>query len=182
MSKVGLQLDGLNLDIAPDGHFVAAGRSSVVSLRPGQAFATFPNSADLTELRLAGDQVVAADKEGRTILLGADGTRTALGPATSDPSGLAADAGGAAWIANGCVYYASFVPVGATVPASCPTTEVNLYAIGGSTLRGRTVRAPVICVSAPDGMCRGTVIGLLGGKIVGTASSRSRSARRGTCR
>ena len=169
-ASVGLDAAGLNLDLSADGHFIAAGSSAAISLRPGQAFTKLPNSADLSELRLAGDRVVAADIDGRTILLGADGTRTALGPPTSVPSGLAADASGVAWIANGCLYYTSFVPLGATVPANCPTTEVNLYAIGVSHLKGRTVRAPVICVNAPDGTCRGTVIGRFGGKVVGTGS------------
>lgn len=128
---------------------------------------TLPGTKGLDWPRFAGDAVVALD-EGRPVLVSGDGSRTALGEPSDILDDLVADARGAAWIANGCVRYAELaVPVPAQPDDPCPSTEIGLYAIADARLKGRRVHAPVKCVTAPGGSCRGTLIARRGGRIVG---------------
>ena len=70
---------------------------------------------------------------------------------------FAADEGGAAWLANGCVRYA---PLDGSAPAAtpdpCPAVEL-LVEEHEQVMRGRTVRIHVTCVAAPR-RCRGTAL------------------------
>lgn len=169
--RVAVPLSGeqseLGVDLAADGRIVASTRAGLAKARPGEAPRTLPGSNGLTAPRLAGDAVAAVDHD-RAVVLGADGSRKVLGPPSGVFTDLAADARGVAWLANGCVRYAALAP---PVPAPqaddpCPSTEIGLYYIASSPLRGRHVRVPVRCVTAPTATCRGTVLGKLGRRVV----------------
>jgi hypothetical protein len=95
------------------------------------------------------------------VLLRSDGSRRVLGGPTRFVAHLAADAHGVAWLANGCVRYAPIDGSPApTAPSGdpCPRTEISLYTIDSTRLRGRTVRVRVTCIAAPAGTCRGTLL------------------------
>jgi hypothetical protein len=123
---------------------------------------TLPGTKGLEWPRFAGDSVVALD-DGRPVLVGDDGSRTPLGEPSDILDDFVADARGAAWIANGCVRHTA--PLHSDGP--CPSTEIGLYGIADARLRGRRVHAPVKCVTAPGGRCRGTLLARRGGRIVG---------------
>ena len=122
---------------------------------------TVPGSRDLSQARFAGAALTAFDDSGQPLQVGVDGARTALGPPSRVLTSFAGDSQGFAWVANGCVRYAG-LPVTASAPQAddpCPATEISLYCIAHAKLRGRTIRVPVQCVTAPTGVCRGTVLG-----------------------
>jgi len=150
-----------NVDLAADGRMVVYTRNGISVASPGAAPQTVPGSRDLSPASFAGAGIAAFDDGGRPVLVGFDGARTALGPPSRVLTGFAGDPQGFAWVANGCVRHAA-LPVTASDPQAhdpCPTTEIGLYLITKSKLRGRTVRVPVRCVTAPTGVCRGTVLG-----------------------
>jgi hypothetical protein len=49
----------------------------------------------------------------------------------------------------------------------CPTTEIGFYTDNNPRLRGRTIRVPVLCITAPGDVCRGTVLIRRRGRTVG---------------
>jgi hypothetical protein len=158
---LGRPTDRIDVDLAPDGRIaVSAGRGISVA-SPGAAPRTAPGSRDLSRAYFAGAAMTAFDDGGHPLMVGLDGARTALGPPSRVVTAFAADPHGFAWVANGCLRHAA-LPVTPSAPQAndpCPTTEIGLYLIAKSKLRGRTVRVPVQCVTAPTGVCRGTVVG-----------------------
>jgi hypothetical protein len=154
-----LETPGTELDLAPDGRVVAEG---VGLLTPGQPKTELP--VELFSPRFAGTAVAGLERVDsgavRPVVLDP-------GAATPRPIGLPsfqlprvdADAGGLAWIAHDCVWFA---PVGATAPAApragpCPRAEAEVTSIE-TTLRGRRIRMQAVCASAPAAGCRGTVV------------------------
>jgi hypothetical protein len=156
------------LDLRADGQLVAQTRAGLVTTRPGEAAVTLPGSTGLTWPRFAGAGIAALD-DGRPVVLGGDGSRRALGEPSAVLSDLIADDRGVAWLANGCIRYAALAGPEAAPPADdpCPATEIGLYLIADSRLRGRRVRAPVRCVTAPGDACRGTLLAWRGERLVG---------------
>jgi hypothetical protein len=152
-------------DLASDGRIVAMSRTGLATVRPGEPPSVLPDSRELSWPHLSGG-AIAAVHDGAPVLVATDGSRTGLGAPTRVLSDFTADAGGVAWIANGCVRYAG-LPAPAAPGVGCPSTEISLYYIADSRLRGRIVRTPVNCVAAPDGVCRGTVLAKRGGRVVG---------------
>jgi hypothetical protein len=112
--------------------------------------------------RFAGDRVVALEPGRfgtlRPVLL-ADGAPVPLGLPSTDVGDLAADAAGAAWIANGCVLYAPLAGPAPVEPpeGACPRAEV-LVEEDDQILRGRRLRFTAACVAAPATGCRGSVL------------------------
>ena len=150
-----------HVDLSADGRMFVSMPDGIAMAAPGAAVQTVPRSRDLSPASFAGTGIAAFDSSGRPVLVGVDGARTALGPPSRVLTAYAGDAHGFAWVANGCVRHAA-LPVTAPAPPRhdpCPTTEIGLYLITKSKLRGRTVRVPVRCVTAPTGVCRGTVLG-----------------------
>jgi len=160
--------DHESLDVRADGRLVAQSETGLVATGPGEAPRALPGSRKLTTPLFAGAAVAALD-EGRPVLLGDDGSRQALGEPSSVLADFAGDDRGVAWLANGCVRYAALRLPAPAPPAGdpCPATEVGLYAIADSRLRGRRARTPVRCVTAPGDACRGTVLARRGGRLVG---------------
>ena len=156
-----------SVDLAADGRVVLTTDSGLVTARPGEAPRLLPGSEKLSAARFAGT-AIAAIEDGRPVVLGADGSRHVFGPKSRVFTDLAADASGVTWLANGCVRYVALDAGVAAAPADdpCPSTEIGLYGIASSPLRGRQVRVPVRCVTAPTGTCRGTVLGKLGRNVV----------------
>jgi hypothetical protein len=153
---------GLGVDLAADGRLVVATGAGLATARPGEAPQAVAGTKGLTSPRFAGGAIVAFE-EGRPVVL--DGARRVVGPPSRVPTDLAADASGVAWLSNGCVRHEAF----AGAPAAddpCPSTEIGLYLIASSPLRGRHVRVPVRCVTAATATCRGTVLGKVGRKVV----------------
>jgi hypothetical protein len=151
----------LDVDLAADGRVVVSARDGIIVSSPGAAPRTVPGSRDLSRASFAGAAIAAFDDGGHPVLVGLDGGRTALGPPSRVLTAFAGDRQGFAWVANGCIRHAA-LPVTASAHEAhdpCPTTEIGLYLIASSKLRGRTVRVPVRCVTAPTGTCRGTVLG-----------------------
>jgi hypothetical protein len=151
----------VNVDLAADGHVVVSARNGISVASPGAAPQMVPGSRDLSRASFAGAAIAAFDGGGHPVLVGLDGARTALGRPSRVLTGVAGDPQGFAWVANGCIRYAA-LPLTASAPHAhdpCPTTEIGLHLIASSKLRGRTVRVPVHCVTAPTGVCRGTVLG-----------------------
>jgi hypothetical protein len=161
--RVG-QTSGTELDVTADGRLVTETKRGLVTLGLGAAPRTLPGTRGLTTPRFAGSAVAAVDENGtgtHPVLLGADGSRQVLGGPTGVVDDLAADAQGIAWLANGCVRYAPIAGAPAPAPPSgdpCPTTEIGLYTIDVSRLRGRTVRVRVTCIATPTDACRGTLL------------------------
>jgi hypothetical protein len=149
----------LDVDLAADGRMVVSTRDGITVAAPGTAPQAVPGSRRLSRATFAGD-AIAAFAAGQPMLVGLDGARTVLGPPSRVLTAFAGDRQGYAWVTNGCVRYAA-LPLTPTAPQAddpCPTTEIGLYAIASSKLRGRTVRVPVRCVAAATGVCRGTVL------------------------
>ena len=159
------------VDVAADGRVVVAGRDGLVTDR------SLPDTKGLKSPRFAGDTIVAVDRTGRPVVLLPDGSRQSLEPPTRIFTSLAADASGFAWLANGCVRYAPFAGASAQADDPCPSTEIGLYAIADAWLRGRRIRVPVICVTAPSGICRGTVLGRFDGQVVARGRFAVRAGR-----
>jgi hypothetical protein len=158
---LGKPTERLDLDLAADGRVLVSARAGISVASPGAALQTVPGSRGLSRASFVGAAMAAFYDSGHPVLVGLDGTRTALGPPSRVLTAFAGDPHGFAWVANGCIRYAAF-PVTASAPQAhdpCPTTEIGLYLIADSKLRGRTVRVPVRCVTAPTGVCRGTVLG-----------------------
>ncbi|MDA0180697.1 hypothetical protein OJ997_10370 [Solirubrobacter phytolaccae] len=164
--QVAIPLDSdweLDADLAPDGRVLVSTGAGVTLAAPGVAPQLIPNSRGLTRARFAGNAITAIEGNPvrQPVLLGADGARTPLGLPTRILPGFAADPAGFAWIANGCIRSAA-IPLTPAAPGGknpCPTTEAWLYGIPGpSKLRGRTIQAPVGCVTAPRDVCRGTLV------------------------
>ena len=159
--RVGSPTERLDVDLAADGRVVVAARDGIAVASPGAAPQTVPGSRDLSRTSFAGAAIAAFDDGGHPVLVGFDGARTALGPPSRVLTAFAGDPQGFAWVANGCIRYAA-LPVTASAPQAgdpCPTTEIGLAYIAHAKLRGRTVRVPVLCVTAANGVCRGTVLG-----------------------
>src|SRR4051812_36115369 len=64
LSRVGLNAQLENLDLAADGRLVAASKPGLTMLRPGAAFQTLPKTAKLISPRFAGTRLVALDARG----------------------------------------------------------------------------------------------------------------------
>ena len=159
--RLGRHSDPVGVDLAGDGRLAISGLDGITVASPGGAPQTVPRSRSLSRPYFAGAAMTALDSAGRPVVVGADGARTAFGPPSQVLTAFAADPQGVAWVANGCLRYAS-LPLTASAPQAddpCPSTEIGLYYIAKSKLRGRTVRVPVRCVTAPAGVCRGTVLG-----------------------
>jgi hypothetical protein len=156
------------VDLTAKGRVVAQTARGLATMSPGVPGRVLPGSKGLTWPRFTGDAIAAVD-EGVPLLLGGDGSRRPLGPPTRVLTDLAADDRGIAWLANGCVRYAAIAGPAPAPPAGdpCPSTEIGLYLIADSRLRGRVVRTPVRCITAPAGVCRGTVLARRGGRLVG---------------
>jgi hypothetical protein len=153
--------DRIDVDLAADGRVALSDGRRISVAGPGAAPRTVPGSRDLTRVSFAGAAMIAFDEGGHPVMVGPAGARTVLGPPSRVLTAFAADAHGFAWVANGCIRHAA-LPVTASAPQAddpCPTTEIGLYLIANSKLRGRTVRVPVRCVTAPGPVCRGTVLG-----------------------
>jgi hypothetical protein len=156
-------LSEFGVDLAADGRMVASLPRGLVTARPGEAPATLAGTKGLIWPQFAGDAIVAMQDARYPVVLRADGSRESFGPPTRLVRSFAADADGVAWLANGCVRYA---PPAAQAADPCPSTEIGFYLIADARLRGRHVRVPVICETAPAGTCRGTVLGRLGRRVV----------------
>lgn len=151
-----------SLGLAPDGRLALGIEKTGVTLAgPGAPPRLLAGTRDLKALHLTGETVAGIfDREGRAVAVPAGGGRVApIGLPTGVFTHAAGDAQGYAWIANGCVWHATIPITPGTAAGPCPTTEIGLAAIDGSRLSGRTVRASVWCVTAPSGVCRGTVLG-----------------------
>src|SRR4051812_46916403 len=101
LSRVGLNPQPENVDIAADGRVAAASQSGLSVLRPGAAVQRLPKTAKFTSPRFAGTRLVALDARGGPVVVGGK----VLGPPSRVVPGMDADAGGVAWVANGCVRY-----------------------------------------------------------------------------
>jgi hypothetical protein len=142
----------LDVDLAADGRVAVSAGDGISVASPGAAPQTVPGSHDLSRAYFAGAAMTAFDDAGHAVLVGVDRARTALAPPSRVLTAAAGDPQGFAWVANGCIRYAA-LPVTPSAPQAddpCPTTEIGLYLIANSKLRGRT---------APAGVCRGTVLG-----------------------
>lgn len=153
---------GLDLSLAPDGRVAVRTRAGVRVGGPGAEPRLLPGTKGLSQVHLAGTTLAAIDAKGRAVALGVGGggAPRALGPPTRVPEAGAGDATGYAFIANGCARVASIPLTSAPVRKSdpCPRTEISLYYIASTTLRGNMIDAPIRCVTAPRGVCRGTAI------------------------
>jgi hypothetical protein len=151
------------LDLAPDGRLVADADGRLLTAAPGVPRSRLPGAAghDLTVPRFAGDRVAALERLAaevtRPVLVGPAGPAV-LGTPSAGREQLAADARGAAWIADGCVLYAPLDGPPPTEPPAgpCPRAQVQLEE-ADQRLRGRRLRIVVTCVAAPPSGCRGTL-------------------------
>jgi hypothetical protein len=152
---------GYDLSLAPDGRVAVKTADGVRVAGPGLAPRLLPDTKGLSQLHLTGDTLAATDAKGRAVAVpvGGGGLKL-LGPPTRVLTSGAGDGNGYAWIANGCARVASIPPATAPTPRGdpCPATEVSLYYIAGTRLRGNIIDGPVRCVAAPRGVCRGTAI------------------------
>ena len=152
---------GTDLSLAPDGRVAVATRAGVIVAGPGAAARLVPGTKGLHRVHLTGQTLSGIDKAGRAVALPVGGGPLApLGLPTYVFVDAAGDASGYAWISNGCAHVATLPVSTAPPPAGdpCPTTEISYAYIASTTLRGRTITVPVGCVTAPDGVCRGTAI------------------------
>jgi hypothetical protein len=162
-----------DVDLAPSGQLVARLADGLSLAGPGEPPRAIAGTHRLRHPRFAGAGLVAVDTArgvDQPVLVAADGTRRPLSVPTGWVADLAADERGVAWIANGCVRYAAVAGPPPAGPASdpCPTTEIGLVLNNESRLRGRAIRVLVRCISAPDGVCRGTVLIRHRGRTVGS--------------
>jgi hypothetical protein len=174
LSSVYADIREDDLDLRPDGRVVAAVDGRLLTVAPGEPRSVLGGDAahPLSAPRFAGDRLVALAGDGfeiqRPVVLdpGAATPRVVGTPSTALEA-LAANEHGLAWLANGCVMFATLdAATPAETPAGpCPRAEVTLEE-GDQVLRGRTVRILVGCVTAPAAGCRGTVQ-LRDGRIVG---------------
>lgn len=172
-----------DVDLAPSGQIVARLARGLSMAGPGVPPHALPVTGRLRHPRFSGAGLVAVDTAGdvdHPVLVAADGSLRPLGAPTGWVADLAADDRGVAWLANGCVRYAAVAAPPPAGPASdpCPTTEIGLVLNNESKLRGRDIRVPVLCISAPDGVCRGTVVIRHRGRIVGSGDFAIPAGRR----
>ena len=154
-------IEGGDLDLAPDGRAVAAVDGTLLTVAPGVAPARRPGGFAAPRFSGAG---LAALQSGRfdtraPVVLDPGAPARALDIASADVEGFDADGAGAAWIANGCVRYA---PRDSGPPAEppagpCPRAEV-VHEEGDQVLRGRRLRVLITCIAAPASGCRGTAL------------------------
>jgi hypothetical protein len=162
----------VDIDLTAGGQIVAELGTKLSIASPAEAPRPIGDSRELDMPRFTGAGIAALQTV-RTVtwpvLLAPDGTRTRLGDPTGFVTDLAADGQGVAWLANGCLRYAAITgtpPLG-PVNDPCPTTEIGLYMNNDPRLRGREIGVPVLCINAPDDVCRGTVLIRHRGRIVG---------------
>jgi hypothetical protein len=158
-------------DLTPDGRLLAVDLGkSVATLTPGTAPAALGDArglatvidSGLPELRLAGTSILGFERNRNTLdLRTPDGARATLGPISLVQPALDADPSGVAWVANGCLRYASLTPtpIPAGAPNPCPSAELALYTIGPeSRLDGNRIQVPARCVASETGRCRGRLL------------------------
>jgi hypothetical protein len=162
----------VDVDLTAGGQIVAELGSKLSIASPTEAPRPILDSHNLDMPRFAGAGIAALETA-RTVtwpvLLAPDKTRTRLGDPTGYITEFAADDHGVAWLANGCLRYAAIAGPPPAAPATdpCPTTEIGLYMNNDPRLRGREIRVPVLCINAPDDVCRGTLLIRHRGRIVG---------------
>jgi hypothetical protein len=154
---------GRDVDLVADGSVVVADAGRLLTAAPGRQQRAVPHAGRLSAPRFAGAAGIAALRDGRfeserpVAVDPAGGAVRPIGARSVALESFAADAGGAAWLANGCVRYAPLD--GSPAPAApdpCPATELFVEE-DEQVLRGRTVRVHVTCVTAPSS-CRGTAL------------------------
>jgi len=152
--------DAEELDLAPDGRVVVDVEGKLVTAAPGQVRTALPGA--FTTPRFAGDRIGALEPTRfdatRPVVLDG-GVPRALGVPSTDLEELTGNAGGFAWIANGCVLYAPVDGAPAAEPPDgpCPRSEV-VFEETDQILHGRRVRIAVTCIAAPAPGCRGSVM------------------------
>jgi hypothetical protein len=154
---------GPDVDLLADGSVVVADAGRLVTAARGQPQRRIPHAGTLSAPRFAGAAGIAALRGGRfdsdrpVVVEPAGGAARPLGGRSVALESFAADAGGAAWLANGCVRYA---PLDGSPPSAapdpCPAAELFLED-HDPVVHGRTVRIRVTCVAAPSS-CRGTAL------------------------
>jgi hypothetical protein len=168
--RVGLP-SGTSMDVAADGRLVTETRNGLLTMRPGAAPQTLPETEGLVRPAFAGTAIAAIDEnntDSHPVLIAGDGSRRVLGGPTGYVTDIAADEHGVAWLANGCVRYAAITGPAPVAPADdpCPSTEIGLYTIDSSRLRNDAVRVRVHCIATPTDACRGTLLLKHGKRVV----------------
>lgn len=153
----------VELALAPDGHVVAESGRGLFTVAPGGAATPLAGSRFMLRPRLAGAAVAALERTRLgavrpAVLDPGSVTSRPLGIQSFDVRDIAANGGGVAWIAHGCVLFA---PLGGVAPSEppagpCPRSEATVDSLE-NTLHGRIVKLRATCVAAPAGGCRGAV-------------------------
>jgi hypothetical protein len=168
-------IEDRHLDMTDGARVVAAIDGRLMTGAPGDPVHQLHGSVGvggLTAPRFAGERVAALAPVQRgakrpVVIDPTAGALQAVGPPSSELTGIAANEATVAWLANGCVLASDTSPVAAPrtgtpaldapPPGPCPRAEVDLGE-EGNRVRGRVLRVPVICVVAPPPGCRGEVL------------------------
>jgi hypothetical protein len=153
-----------NLDVAADGTIVADGDDvGVFTVKPSGLRQGVPDGEFLTRPRFAGSAIAAVEEArfeaGRPVVLDAGAFHPRpIGLPSSEIPEVDADARGVAWIANGCVLYATVDAVAPAEPPVGPCARAEVEVEDASfTLRGRRLRLIAECIAAPAAGCTGSV-------------------------
>jgi hypothetical protein len=156
--------DFAHLDVAANGTIIADGDDiGVFTVMPSGLRQGVPDGEFLTNPRFAGRAIAAIEESrfeaGRPVVLppGAIHPRP-IGLPSATIEDIDADARGVAWIAHGCVQYATVDAVAPAEPPAgpCARAEVDVHN-ASFTSRGRTIRLVAQCIAAPAAGCNGTV-------------------------
>jgi hypothetical protein len=148
------------LDVAADGRLVTGTRKGLLTWARGVGWRHLPGTVGWEDAAFAGDGLAAirVNDTSAPVFLGKGVAARVLGGPTGFVKDHDADADGVAWLANGCVRYAPLSGAPGAMADACPATEIGLYGITSSRLRGGAVRVPVNCIATPTDACRGTLV------------------------
>ena len=165
--------DFVNLDVAADGTIVADGDDiGVFTIMPSGLRQGVPDGEFLGNPRFAGSAIAAIEEtragHSRPVVLAPDAIHPRpIGLPSSSIDVIDADARGVAWLANGCVLYATLDAVAPAEPPAGPCGHAEVDVENASlTIRGRRLRMVAECIAATAAGCDGT-IRILGPGIIG---------------
>ena len=174
------------LDVAADGRIVADGDDvGVFTIMPSGLRQGVQDGEFLRNPRFAGNAIAAieetaADTDRPVVLAPTAIHPHAVGLPSASIETMDADAAGMAWIANGCVLYATLDAVAPAEPPAgpCARTEVEI-SNASYTLRGRSLRLVAHCIAATAAGCDGTVtVREFGTRIVGRGAFNAAAGKR----
>jgi hypothetical protein len=183
-----------SLDVAADGRIVTDGDDvGVYTIMPSGLRQGVPDGEFLENPHFAGSSIAAVEEtpsgHDRPVVLAPDVIHPrAIGLPSLTIELVDADDRGVAWIANGCVLYATLDAVAPAEPPRGPCARAEVAVDNTSfTLRGRRLRLVADCIAATAAGCGGTVTardpGIVGrGAFHAAAGARQRFTMRFTRR